>query len=817
MKTLSKLAVASLFGLLVLSFALSPLAAFAAGSGTKLTPVTQPQNNLFAQSTAIYGNYAIVGMPEHDALAQDAGTVHIYQLINNVWTPEAIVLPELQAGDLFGQSVAITIREGIPYAIVGAPMDDQLALNAGAAYIFQRDITGQWLQIAKVTPSNSMPANAQFGTTVAMFEDYALVGAPQEVTGEAYLIHDLSVTKDWSNLNKTKLSAVLAQNSITLQTGDLFGQSLAISGKYLVVGAPEHAARMGAAYTFKMDGTNLIVKDITPVSLQPEARFGYAVAITTQGKALVGAPMDSQKALHAGAAYLFELDGMIYKQPTKLMAVDQTEAQFGYSVALFNDIAVVGAPYRDLNSKVDVGTTYIFRKEANTWMQREIKPEMIVENSLFGLSVAIFQDLAIVGAPQTPESLNLGTATIFKRDGFNTWIKQAQLTPESMDLFGQALALSGDIAVVGAPHDNGRALNTGAVHIYERINNQWVPTVKLMPQTLQSGDQFGYSVALLQTATNEHYLVVGAPYRDVSTLVDAGAVYIFKRVDQLTWQPEGMALVGQKAQALFGFSVAMSEMTNTQLTLVGAPGDMGGTAYLFERTIDPALQVAWQMEEMLRPAMSNTQFGYSVALQNDHLVVGAPHDVSSLAVADTGAAYVFELTMAAQDIIATQESKLAPQTLQTGDLFGQSVAIDLNVASDLRVLVGAPQDDTRALDAGAAYLFQRDQIAQTWMQETKLMPEMGQLSAQFGYAVALSNQNILIGAYGENLTAGAAYAYKLDGLTWKPSTKLMPDLLKGDQFGKALVISGSDLMIGAPMADLQGFDTGFVFANILGQ
>jgi len=825
-KHLSKLAFTLTFGLLILAIALgTPLAAMAAGN-QQITATPQAENNLYGQAVAVYDDYAIVGVPEADLVAQDAGAAYIYQRVANVWQQKATLRPELTPDALFGYSVALTVRDGVEYALVGAPQDG----IAGAAYLFQHDqVTDQWIQIADLRPTAQQPV--EFGYSVAIFQDQILVGAPQDaIGGEAYLYKDTS--SNFTQLQTSKLSETLVARGITLMAGDRFGEAIALSGEYMVVGAPDKQSQRGAAYLFVQLPSDMVLKNLTEIA-QPQAssRFGASVAVNPMGDVIIGAPQDSQQAFQAGAAFIMKRAGQQWQTQTKLMPVNEIGAQFGTAVALQLDKAIVGAPYRDLNNVMDAGSVFVYRKEANNWLQRAVTPQNLQAQGLFGLSVAIFDDLAIAGAPGSDLTTDFGSVLILRRDGFNQWLLDAKLTFEMMSEFGQSIAMFDDVAIIGAPQQDAQAQDAGAVYLYERdqLTGQWLPAAmdptaqtfdyQLRPQQqLLTGDMFGYSVDLHRASTGEYIAIVSAPYRDANSMIDSGAVYVFQRDETTKIWTQITELTGEVAYELFGYDVAISELANVEHLLIGAPADtlqldLPGTAYLYRVDTMDLLQTISPSE-----LIADAQFGYSVDILADKLIVGAPFDNTAIATA-SGAAYLYEAQLTNWRLAPTYV-KLAAQELQADVLFGYDVAITLSNMGEHLAVVGAPQDSTQAQFAGAAYVFQLDQMTQTWDQMAQLLPDQNQINARFGETLALYKDDLLIGARGENLMRGAAYQYRLQEQTQtfvKLDKLTVPTLRQGDLFGSALAITASDLMITAPMGDLLSLDAGFVSAFAIGQ
>jgi hypothetical protein len=400
-------------------------------------------------------------------------------------------------------------------------------------------------------------AHAYFGYSVAISGDYAIVGAygvdggtvdPQGAVGAAYIFHR---TGDGTWDDGVKLVAPDAQEE------DYFGHSVAISGDYAIVGADledggagDPLPTAGAVYIFHRIGENTWdagVKLVAP-DAQADDLFGCSVAISGD-YAIVGADGENGGAGdplgYAGAAYIFHRTGdNTWDGGEKLVAPDaQAGDEFGHSVAISGDYAIVGAKYENGgagNPILSSGAAYIFHRTGdNTWDSgvKLMAPDAQA-NDIFGYSVAISGDDAIVGAyhedggagdPRT----NAGAAYIFHRTGNNTWdsgVKLMAPDAQALDEFGYSVAISGDYAIVGAQYEDGGAgdprTNAGAAYLFHRTgNNTWDGGVKLVVSDVQAYDWFGLSVAI-----SGDYAIVGA-YGDEDGAGDQrtgpGAAYIF--------------------------------------------------------------------------------------------------------------------------------------------------------------------------------------------------------------------------------------------------------------------------------------------------
>ena len=476
---------------------------------------------------------------------------------------------------------------------------------------------------------------------------------------------------------------------------DYFGSSVAVSGDTIVVGA------------YGEDSTTTTIINGTDVS-----------AANNSGN-------------NNGAAYVFVRSGNAWTHQAYLKPPNNSnEDNFGNALAVSGDTIVVGAYGEDStttsiingadlstanNSGLQNGAAYVFVRSGNAWAhQAYLKPPNNSNEDLFGYSVAVSGDTIVVGAHHEDSSTttiingtNLsaandsgfdnGAAYVFVRSG-STWSHQAYLKPPNNsngDLFGNALALSGDTIVVGAYFEdssttsiingtdlsaaNNSGYSNGAAYVFVRSGTTWTHQAYLKPPNNSNADLFGSSVAL-----SGDTIVVGAYFEGSTTTSiingtnlsaandsgsDNGAAYVFVR-SGTTWSHQAYLKSPNNSNAdRFGSSVAVSgdtivvgayfEDSSTTSIISGAnlsaandSGSDNGAAYVFVRYGN-----TWAHQAYLKsPNNSNGDlFGYSVAVSGDTIVVGARLEDSTTTTiingtdvsaandsgANNGAAYVF--------------------------------------------------------------------------------------------------------------------------------------------------------------------------------
>ena len=386
----------------------------------------------------------------------------------------------------------------------------------------------------------------------------------------------------------------------------------------------------------------------------------------------------------------------------------------------------------------------------------------------FGNAVSINGDVAIIGARDDDAAgAQSGSAYIHRFNGTN-WVEEAKLTASdgaAGDNFGTSVAISGDIAVVGAPNDDHAAFFAGSVYIFRFNGVVWTQEAKLTASDAGPGHQFGWSVA-----TTGSIALIGA-YGDDHAGPLSGSAYVL-RFSSGQWIEEAKLVPSDPGeQDRFGISVSISG----NLAVVGADnnddaGDDSGSAYIFRFDDN-----GWPQEAKLTAsdAAAGDEYGRAVAIDSSVAVVGAWHDDD--AGTSTGSAYVYRFDGASWP----EEQKLLPSDAIAGDKFGRSVAVTGNVA----VLSALGADDSAA-DSGSAYVLEFD--GSTWVEKGKLLGSNIGAFENFGFSVSTDGMTAIIGAIGaQGAVFGSGSAYVFDGLPnvccpWDLSGNMsvdVPDLL----------------------------------------
>ncbi len=388
-----------------------------------------------------------------------------------------------------------------------------------------------------------------------------------------------------------------------------------------------------------------------------------------------------------------------------LVAPDgKTGNVFGAAVAASRDVVVVGSP------SDGAGSAYVYERDTalyDSWrMVKKLLPVGPIEAKAFGHAVAIRGNTILVGAPAEREGAQVpGSIYVFGRDvgGPNNWGMVRRILPadpSNGQRFGSSLALEGDTLVVGSEQDDDKGIGSGSVYVLERNlggADAWGQVIKLLAFDGLAGDKFGVGLAL-----SGDTLVVGAGGDD-DAFIDSGSAHVFAR-------------------------------------------NLGGVS-------------AWGLVKKLLPTngAEQGQFGRSVSISGDVIVVGAPLDDNRGS--GSGSASVFGRNVGGVDIWGLV-LELAASDGAPDDQFGSSVAIQGST-----LLIGAPRQDDRGPNAGAVYQFAPGPGGTpAWVQVNKLVPKQKSVVRDYGLPVSLFDGTVAVGARFDNengLNSGSVSIFRL--------------------------------------------------------
>jgi FG-GAP repeat/LytTr DNA-binding domain len=316
--------------------------------------------------------------------------------------------------------------------------------------------------------------------------------------------------------------------------------------------------------------------------------FGHSVAISSN-YAIVGAPNDNIGAnSNQGSAYIFFFNGTGWVEQAKLVAVGgASDDNFGYSVSISGDYAIVGAPNDNVGASSNQGSAYIFIRSGTAWTQQaNFTGISALANDNFGRSVSIDGDYAAIGAPgdDVGANTNQGTAYVFIRSGVS-WTEEDKKTIPSgaaSDAFGTSVSISGIYLIVGAPYDDvSGTTGAGSAHIFQRIGTAW-SHIQVLTFINSEDYHFGYSVSI-----SGNYMVVGAPDEGPGGAFGNGRAYIFNGLSWVTTDNGNWLVTILGLDHDIGDRFCFSVSTGGNYIIVGAPNSdtvatLSGRAYLLQ-------------------------------------------------------------------------------------------------------------------------------------------------------------------------------------------------------------------------------------------
>ena len=298
------------------------------------------------------------------------------------------------SGDYFGTSLSVSGD----YLVVGAYKDDDTASNSGSAYIFQ-NVAGNWTQVQKCTASDA-EADDELGWSCAIDGDYMVAGSRFEDTGGS------NSGACYIYYNSGGFPATETQKIVSSvpQAGEYFGYSVAIEGDFIVVGAYGGGiSQAGCAYIFENTaGIWAQTQKLEASDTTAGDYFGNSVSISGDFLVIGAKYEDAGGTTYAGSAYVFELIAGTWTEVQKLEASDGGgySDYFGGSVSISGDYIVIGI-IGDDDKGSSAGAAEIFKNVAGTWTFT--KKLLASDGALidwFGYSVAITGDAVIIGANQ---------------------------------------------------------------------------------------------------------------------------------------------------------------------------------------------------------------------------------------------------------------------------------------------------------------------------------------------------------------------------------------------------------------------------------
>ena len=862
-------------------------------TNVKLYASDAASSDNFGISVSLYGNTALIGASGDDDKGSDSGKVYVFTRAYSAdgtlmtWTEQAkLYANDPASSDYFGISVSLYGNT----ALIGASGDDDKGSGSGKVYVFTRAYSADgtlvtWTEQAKLY-ANDPASSDNFGVSVSLYDDTALIGAFLDDdkgtdAGSVYVFTRSPFTSPsatsvlWNE--QTKLYANEPSDS------SWFGRSVSLYGNTALIGSPKYVDTSTTRKALTSIGATVINLNLCEGDCDSDSdcsfglkcfqRSGYTPVPGCSGTGVFD--WDYCYKPEIGTVHVFtrssspssEDESIIttWVEETKLVASDASmQSEFGASVALYGNTALIGSPKSD--EFVEEGGILVPKTLVShgwdglgTGSLGECEGDCDTDTDC-ATGLVCFQRSANEAVPGClgsgennmdfcvkSSSLDYGSFYIFTRpSSFNEsssletqWSEEAKIYASDQvayDMFGSALTLYGDTALIGASGKDNR----GKVYVFEApppappspppplpppplfLSSMLEDTnIKLYAKDGENSDWFGRSVSL-----HGDTAFIGADGNDEKETL-AGAVYVFTKKSN-TWSEQVKLHANDSSFGdYFGYSVSLDGNT----ALIGAPGkddaaSDAGAVYVFSRSsssVGSLSTTVWTQQAKLHasdPEASN-MFGSSVSLYGDTVLIGASGNDNN-GITDAGTVYVFAQSLSSSDGISkiwTEKTKLYASDASVSDKFGTSVSLFGDTA-----LIGAHLDDDKGSNTGKVYVFTRSRVTTLWTEQTKLHASDASSSDFFGASVSLFGDTALIGSYenddkAEN--AGKVYVFtrsvtsESDGIrttTWTEQTQLYAsDLASSDKFGISVSLYGDTALIGAHLDDDNGINTGKVY------
>ncbi len=707
--------------------------------------------------------------------------------------PPAVLLPESSGdggiGDRFGNALAFDgarLVVGAPAAILPDP-GSALGVEGGAVYLY--DWNGTTFVAAGRLVSTVRAHDDLFGYALAQSGPRIVVGAPG-ATRDGAERRGQVVVFDQLGGGWVESAVLVAPDSAAF---DVTGAAVALDSNRLVIGVPGRAERAGSVYVYEYAGGQW---NVTATLLASDAdagdEFGTAVAIAGN-TIVVGAPRveDSGGPEDSGAVYVYERIGGSWQQVQRLTDIGATPNALLGNVLIYDGTDLYAAAPGDAGGR---GVVLHWRRSGGFADPVRIAAPGLHPLDQYGSSLAWDGQRLAVGAREF--NGGEGAAFLFVRDSQGAWQLAAPLLRfdgPPADSAGAAVAVGADLALIGAAFGQvGTARSAGYVDVYRRDGSDWPWLARIDRGVSARGHAFGGAIALRGALA-----VIGSSGADpLPAGDDAGTAVLWQRDDNGAWQRSATLLMPDgQSQDRYGSAVGIGDGR----IAIGAFGDViggrldRGSVWTWVR-----VQSGWNAEQQLiaPDGMSGDGFGFSLAMDGQRILVGAPGNDS--AGAQSGAGYVYRLGGGGWLL----EGKLAPPA--AGGLAGISVALDGDYA-----VLGAPTTrvGNNALQ-GAAHVFAWN--GRNWVFEQTLVAPDGAANDLFGSAVALAGSRLVIGAPddsdGTTIEAhGSAHLFIREGGSWTGRVRLTAPALESEaRYGEAVAIDDERVVVGAPGATVGG-------------
>ena len=634
-----------LIGLLMLGLMLAPRGAHAQLSESQIVPADVMDGDLFGDSITIDGNRIVVGVRLADINnVVNTGAAYVFERRDGQWHEvQKLTAPDRSPQDFFGESVAL---EG-DWLFIGAMGNDDREPEGGAVYVFKRN-DGQWEQVQILYPNDPQDFH-RFGWEIALEGDRVFVSAPQDEeldiqAGAVYVFERDPLSDEWGQTQK-----ILPENNIPGLVS-FFGTTMGLDGEHLIVGAPTDdgaADAGGAAYMFRFNRGQWEQTDkllpppvVLPDSLENDT-FGREVALhgdwafasSFDDEVCINKPLfdpDNPNSCVSGAVFAFQRQGngdWKFQQKIAPEELDQFDYFGTNAIVVEGNYAVIGSrgdddacpnPPPPKPLFCDTGAAYLFELIGDAWVKAD-KFTASDADSLDFLGGAIFSQgrplgisgsHIVAGAPTVPLGQNpaprIGAAYIFKfmnqdpvaadDDAMTNAGDPVTIDVLANDTDADADALS--VSIAGQPANGTATANANGTITY--TSNAGFSGTDTFTYALDDGDGGTVEAAVTITVTRSNAApTVTQSIDDINLILggdtftsDLSTVFADPEGDALTFSAsssdDGVATATISGQTLTVEALSLGSAT---ITATADDGNGGATSTTFGVSIETAVSV----------------------------------------------------------------------------------------------------------------------------------------------------------------------------------------------------------------------------------
>lgn len=814
----------SIFIAVVLFFARSVASAQDCEVQTQLLlPTLSPPKFVgFGESMDMFENYLVVGAPFDNTVEEEAGAVYVYKLDNNQqWIFQAkLVSSRQQRFQYLGSRVAIDAD----IIITTGNFEDTTGAVFTKIFVFEKDSTGEWqpgtesYQLDVSAKPNSCSDLALFENTMAIsywdslnyvalyekendtfsflktiprpseFEDYVydfgtsislssdllVVCSPNYPNGNGTsgVVHLYEKTSGtWSVEPIAKLTADSElQNSAFGLDSWIIDNTVFVSGMYY---SPllSHAAGM---FIFVRPDSGWETTQQKPVITQQKLSDHYLHAFATKNFVFYATGNGSSIKVWKKAAD----DYSSYTTVEDIINPASEGVLFGQSFAEYNSHLLISTSMISYNTSTKNEIVDYYsplgewdKIESHNQIFSNVDVDAPTASQLwFGYDISSHGKYLVAGTPaDDTEGLVAGAAHIFKHEGGEWTWKQKITLPlvTGGDQFGHAVAISDSVLFISAPqsdslNENGgtRFSLMGKVFVFRLTEDGWKFHSELLAPELKSYLYFGQEICVFK-----NYVAITEFASNESSNI--GKIHIYKESANHRWNYIAtLQEEGHPANNSFGIKVVMNDSL-----LVAGTGNFSSAVrdkmkvFIFRKKGEWTSASEDATLSPAEPHGTYNNFGVSLDMDGDHIVVGAPNDLSAFWNDDNyfrGAAYIFKRPEAGWKGVVHETAKLLPNDPSKYDCFGFSVAID---NSD--IFIGSPhgifdwnrQDHlNNDIKHGRVYHYKKENDEWTSTNEPfrQLYLEDPEILDGFGFNVELVNRTLFVTGIFDDTEAGIA-------------------------------------------------------------